>query len=286
MSFGFPFTSGMQAQAGAAGSSHSWSALASNLGATAPDPSSASSVVAAMGQHLDTGGKLKCSTCHDIHNSDANGGTLHVSPGLATTITVTSGSGGTLMVTKVNAGAAAKGYRIKINTTAGTFLISHDNGLTWGSAIAYTVGTAVALDDPKVFVTFTGAPTANQTWAAFSVSYPFLRGDAARMCVSCHKDRNQTHTNVEGSGSYGLGTLQPVLLSTTVFSHPVGEALNANGGGYDRGAPMDANGVGTQATGDGNPVNDLVLDAAGKVNCLTCHHPHNSPSNAATTHAW
>jgi hypothetical protein len=297
--FGFPWTTDMQGA-----SSHSWSAAASNLGATPPDPASADTVIKAMGQHLDTGGKLKCSTCHDTHNSglaQGNVGTVHASKGWATNIPTTAGvSAGTLQLTSTPPGAKAGGYMIKITAAdpACAFKISHDGGLTylgyagttWASANpngkpCTTKGSPITLDDNLTTVTFSSAGTfSDQVWK-FSVSYPFLRGNAARMCISCHKDRNQTYTNVEGTGTVP-GTLQPVLLTTTVFSHPVNQPLNANGGGYDRTLILDANGATSQTTGDGNTANDLVLDTAGNVNCLTCHHPHNAPSNSANSHNW
>jgi len=73
-----------------------------------------------------------------------------------------------------------------------------------------------------------------------------------------------------------------VTLGTTVFSHPVGHALNANAKGYDRtGGILDAHG-GLQSAGDGNRTNDLETGTGGAVTCLTCHHPHNADSNSLT----
>jgi hypothetical protein len=64
-------------------------------------------------------------------------------------------------------------------------------------------------------------------------------------------------------------------------SHPVGQALNANGRGYDRTVPLDANGA-VQGSGsqDGLAANDLRLDATGLVQCTTCHAVHYAPSNS------
>ena len=295
-SFGFPWSSAMQAQAGAAGSSHSWSALASNLGATPPDPGSASTLIRTMAQHLDTGGKLKCSTCHDLHNADAYPGTVHTSVALKTNLTRTAGTGtGTLQLTTVPAGAKAFGYVIQL-ATATTFRISHDAGATWlgwsgaawvaglGTGKTFTSGTAVALDDGVTSMTFTGTFVAGDTFQKFYVSFPFLRGDGPTMCISCHQNRNQTWQNVEGTGPIA-GNGQAVVLGSTVFSHPVNQALNANGHGYDASSAtsiLDADGN-AQAVGDGNPTNDLVLSSSGNVTCMTCHHPHNADSNSLTT---
>jgi hypothetical protein len=314
LAFGFPFTSGQQAVPDVSGTSHSWSAPASNLGATPPDPASASSVVAGLGDHLDTGGKLKCSTCHDAHASNLNGGTMHTSFAPGVTIPRTAGGGtGALSLTSAPNGARAAGYVLEISSASpAQFKISHDGGATWfghatgigwapdtipgyGSGSPCTVGTAVPLDDGVTTVTFgAGTYVVGDVWKSFYVSYPFARANPQAMCVACHRDRNQTYQNVEGTGPLA-GTLQPVALSTTYFSHPVGQALNENGRGYDRAsnAILDADGsiqpVYTQDAGmprppggDGNTTNDLVLDAAGKVNCLSCHHPHNADSNSLT----
>jgi hypothetical protein len=313
LAFGFPFTSGQQAVPDVSGTSHSWSALASNLGATPPDPKSASTVVAALGQHLDAGGKLKCSTCHDAHVADTFGGTVHASVQFVTTIARSAGTGtGALQLTSAPAGARAAGYVLRISSASpAQFKISHDGGATWfgyagtgwapdtssgyASGKPFTAGTAVSLDDGVTTVTFLGGTfVVGDTWKSFYVSYPFRRANAQAMCVGCHQDRNQTFQNVEGTGPLA-GNLQPVFLGTTYFSHPVDQALNANGRGYDRAsnAVLDADGsvqplysqsagVPHPSGGDGNFTNDLVLDAAGNVNCLSCHHPHNADSNSLT----
>jgi hypothetical protein len=311
LGFGFPFGSGQQAVPDTSGTSHSWSALASNRGATPPDPGSADTVTAALGKHLEAGGKLDCSTCHDVHQADPFGGTAHASVAWATSIPTTAGSGsGTLQLTSAPTGARSAGYVLKISGS-NQFKISHDRGATYfgwnGTSLnwapdstsgyaggkPFTSGIAVALDDGVTLVTFTGTFT-SQVWAYFYVSYPFPRASAPAMCLSCHRDRNQTYQNVEGS-SLTLPSLQPVLLSTTYLSHPVGQGLNENGRGYDRAsnALLDADGSiqpsyaqfsgqPSPAGGDGNATNDLVLDAAGHVNCLSCHHLHNADSNSMT----
>lgn len=298
LGFGFPWSSGQQAQPGTSGSSHSWTALASNLGATSPDPSSADTLTADMGHHLDGGTRLKCTTCHDVHQADGVGGTLHASVTLGTNLTVTSGTGtGTLQLTATPAVAKAAGYVIKISGT-NQFKLSHDNGktyfgwngTTWGAdSLAgyangkpFTPGTPVTLDDGITLVTFSAAGTfVSQIWQNFYVSYPFLRGTGAMMCVTCHRDRNQTWQNVEGTGPLA-GNGQSITLGTTYLSHPVNQPLGANGRGYDRtGGILDANGA-LQSTGDGNTTNDLVVDSSSNVTCLSCHHPHNADSNSMT----
>jgi predicted CXXCH cytochrome family protein len=300
-SFGFPWSTAHQAAPGTGGRSHRWDAPATNLGASAPNPSSSDPVESAMGKRLDAG-KLQCSTCHDQHQADVytTDATVHSSVALATAIARTAGTGsGGLQLTTVPAGAKAAGYVIKISA-ATAFKISHDNGLTWfgyngtltpkwaadsnasyASGKAFTAGTPVTLDDELTAVTFTtGTFVTTDVFSGFYVSYPYLRGDdtAGRMCTTCHRDRNQTWQNVEGTGPLA-GNGQTITLGQTVFSHPVGQALSANGRGYDRATILDADGS-LQTTGDGIKSNDLVLAGSGAVSCLSCHHPHNADSNS------
>lgn len=303
--FGFPWAVGDQGAPGSRGRSHRWDAPATNLGATAPDPASADPVEREMGLRLD-GGRLQCSTCHDQHQADVftTDATKHVSVALATNLGRLAGSGtGTLQLTAVPSGAQAAAYVIKVSA-ANAFKVSHDNGISYfgynaaatprwaaDSTAGYAAGkpfvsgTPVTLDDELTQVTFTGtfdsvAPV--DTFASFYVSYPYLRADNAlsRMCTTCHRDRNQTAANVEGTGPHA-GTGQAIVLGTTVFHHPVGQALSKP---YDRaaGAILDADGSAQSAGTEGRKTNDLVLGAGGVVHCMTCHHPHNADSNSLT----
>lgn len=300
--FGFPWSAGQQAVPGTGGRSHRWDATATNLGATAPSPSSTNPVEAAMGKRL-AGGLLQCSTCHDQHQADpwpAGGrGGQHVSTPVAT------GTGnGTLTVATPAAAAAAKGYLIDVVTagssTTARFRLSNDNGVSWfGCAapttytyVAYTganscqAGASVALNDgANVTVAFGGTTLNVGDRLRFYLSYPYLRGDDTNdgLCTVCHKDRNQTFQNVEGTGPLA-GNGQAVTLGQTVFHHPVNQALNANGHGYDRTAVtlLDADGSAQSAGTEPNRTNDLALGAGGVVGCGSCHHPHGADSNSLT----
>lgn len=287
-----------QAVPGSAGRSHSWSAHAASRGATPPDPESLDTGEAAMGARLDEG-YLQCSTCHDQHQSDAmpiaGRGTQRVSP-----VKPTEFGTGAVTVLAPAADAASKQYRIEIvqagTLATATFRLSNDRGLSWwgcsgpgnyvswSGANACAVGATVQLNDGgKVSVSFAaGSYLANDRWD-FYVAYPYLRADNtdAKMCLTCHRDRNQSHQNVRGTGPL-VGTGTAIVFGTTEFSHPVGEALGANGLGTDLPAPLDADGS-PQAVGDGNETNDLVLSASSKVTCLSCHHPHNTDSNSLST---
>jgi predicted CXXCH cytochrome family protein len=292
--FGFPtWTDAIQAVPGVSGSSHRWDAPASNLGAIPPSAASADLDEQAMGERLDEG-KLMCSTCHDQHAADALavGGRGRQTVSAVTRIDALTdpGTGVVSVAGDVGASATAKSYLIDMvaagSETTALFRLSNDNGKSWFgcttpttySYVAYAAngcqaGPGVPLNDgTNVSVAFGAGTYAVGDQFKLYVSYPFLRVsiDAAKMCVTCHKDRNMTTENVQGTGTHaGLGG--SVVPGTTVFHHPVGEALAA--------APLDASGV-VQTSGDGNTSNDLVLGTGGLVNCLTCHRAHHADSNS------
>ncbi len=293
---GFPWADSDQANIGTRhGTSHRWDALATNAGATSPDPASA------MGSRMQDG-RIICSTCHDQHNNTGKtGGSLYSSLPIGVASNPGSGgSGRTLTLLQPGAGAVPKGYRIEIvqggTATTALFKLSNDNGTPWwgcSSPDSYTTyvaaaappstangcrtGATIPLNDAAVTVTFatpTSSLAAGDFWR-FYVTYPFLRisNDAGAMCVECHKDRNMTRANLEGTDPTTPGGLT-VSVGTTVFHHPVGDALDSAA------TVLDPDGT-AQGT-DGNRSNDLVLAPGRVVSCMTCHHPHNADSNSLT----
>jgi predicted CXXCH cytochrome family protein len=286
---GFQWLSEDQATPGKGGQQHRWDALAENAAFGAARPTDTE-----MLKRIKDG-RIQCAACHDVH-ADVKAfdtRTLHTSigPGVATAQTGGTVGAMTMTLTAPTAAANTRGYRVQVAAVSGSqfeLAIAHDAGtgaptwwvhngawvqgaLTSGTTLR-TSGTPFALDDSAVQVTFTGTPTLGQYWD-FYISYAHLRASnvADAMCLQCHASRNQTYTTVGGTGN-----------GTFVFSHPVGQALNANGMGYDRASAnvLDANGD-TQTTGDGNASNDLRLDS-GLVRCTTCHAVHNADSNSLT----
>ncbi len=283
--FKFPWTLAMQATPGSGGYSHRWDANATNatLGASPP-------LNVAMLSRLDNG-NLQCSTCHDQHLSDAFATTGRGSPHIQTPYkSFPAGGSGTVTFTSAPSGFAAKSYLLQFTTggAVGTavFRVSNDNKISWVQTGVLTAASVTLTDG--VVLAFGGTNFVATEEYKFYVSYPFLRADNTdgSMCVDCHRERNMTYQNVEGSNLTHAGTNQPIVLGTTVFSHPVGQALNANSRGYDRAstAILDADGS-LQTTGDVNKTNDLVVGATGLVSCLTCHYPHNADSNSLSVDA-
>jgi len=183
----------------------------------------------------------------------------------------------------------ATGYWLRVRT-AGNVAASMDGGLTWwrpttNTGAAWVADAAVPVggpylttvdlalpNNPDLKVRFGGVPATDDLWKLF-VSFPMLRSPnlSGAICLECHKDRAQPHAYVEVNDT-----------GTKVFSHPVGEILNANTRGYDRGTPLDADG-GVQGTnGDTNATNDMLLGPGGVVGCTSCHAPHNADSNSLT----
>jgi predicted CXXCH cytochrome family protein len=221
-----------------------------------------------------------CSTCHDQHAADAlMGGTPSIS---AAQKVFSAGGSGSVTSGGIFSGTNGVFYLVEITSLSPRQLsYSKDNGGTWFGPVSFNYDVAADLDW-GVQVTVSSGVAATERWE-FYATYPFLRaklvaddGSGSAMCRDCHGAWDMDHTAVNNHG-FGTGPG-----GTDVFnSHPIGIALNANNGNYDRAEPLDGDGQpltgGTDA--DGNPSNDLRFDANGNIHCLTCHGVHHADSN-------
>jgi hypothetical protein len=259
---------------GQSGSSHAFDVPAINSGYSTQRPTDTEMDLRVMDDNV------VCSTCHDQHAAEAvMGGT----PRISVAQKVVS-KGGTGMVSSGGSFTGANGtfYLVEIVSTSPRQLrYSHDNGFTWIDTLAFNYGTAVGLDD-GVQVTVPTGVVAEERWE-FYATYPFLRsklvaddGSGSAMCRDCHDAWDMDHTAVNNHG-YGTGPGG----SDVYLSHPIGMALNANGGYYDRAEPLDGNGEALVGgvDRDSNPSNDLRFDPNGNIHCLTCHAVHHADSN-------
>jgi hypothetical protein len=280
----------LEARMGVKGTHHSWSGFAENPAAGASAP-----VVTTFASRL-ADGRIQCTVCHDTHTANpANSPSgPHSSIGVGVATRPLAGATGTATLTVANAGTAAAGYRIRLQSST-SFIITRTarrpaarggaqwltpSGSTWVDGTlsspgkAFTPGTPVVIEGDLSVTFSTGGQAGDQY--EFWVGYPGLRLTMRTnaLCVFCHKKMAMNHTRAAGKDAkYAVDGVR-------VFSHPVGDALNANGLNTDRTAILDANGA-AQSTGDGNATNDLVLED-GVVRCTTCHAVHGADSNSLT----
>ncbi len=271
-----PFNTVDVAIPGSGGTSHAFDVPTTKAEAGATPPTTSSLLLRVMDN------KVVCSTCHDQHAStSANGGTSRIGK---TVKRVSTGGTGTVASGGTFTGSAGKWYLIEIQTagsqSTATFRWSNDSGTSWMvQNVPAGNGANVALSD-GVSVAFSGAGgtafNALERWE-FSASWPFLRealdsgtnAGGTKFCRDCHAAWAQDHSDQRTyTGSYK--------------SHPVGITLDANGEGYDRAAPLDANGLPQAGDRDGDPGNDLLLDSGGAVQCLSCHGMHHTDSNTTS----
>lgn len=271
------------------GTSHAWDVIVANPSTGAASPSNPQ-----MSVRLDAG-KITCSVCHNQHGNNASAVAAGTAGSQQKPAMVKLAGGGTGTVASTATPVAnARAYTIEIVETAGAtgtakFRISNDGGASWfgysgGSWVAYATGNAqltaasVQLNDgANVALQFSGIFAIGDQFR-FYVSYPFLRtatdagtnAAGSKLCRDCHASWTMDHLGAR-------------TWDGSPRSHPVGVALNANGGGYDRVTALDANGAVQGSAGkDANATNDLRFAADGTVQCLTCHGIHHSDGNSMT----
>ncbi len=263
-----PINSGDMAVLGQSGISHAY-------GVAAVNPTVGTQLPANQEMALRVyGGSIVCSTCHNQHAaSAANGGRARIS---AVARLTSLGSTGTVTAGGSYTGASGVSYLIEITVADSSFKYSKDEGATWFPDRSITIGTPIALDSGVTITFGSGTYAVGERWR-FTASYPFLRvpldtGDntaGSRFCRDCHRAWAMDHTAVE-------------TYDGSVKSHPVGVALGSNGHGWDRTAPLDGDGSVQGAGGDGIASDDYLLDAAGRVQCLSCHGVHYADGNTQT----
>jgi hypothetical protein len=288
-----PITNDQKAAPGSGGTSHAFDVNATNGPAGSLPPLDNEMLLRVMNDNV------VCSTCHNQHQAEAaSGGRSSVR---SAEKVADGGGSGSVTSGGTYTGSAGLWYLIDVVTegddAGAEFRYSKDNGISWIPAAAPYInaggGGPVGLDN-GVEVTFSGAAAdafrVGEQWE-FSAAWSFLRrtlplnhpadalidsganatGDA--FCRDCHRSWAMTHTDVE-------------TWDDTFKSHPIGVTLDANGQGYDRATPLDGNGLpqngGASTDVDGNPTNDLTVDAFGFVQCLSCHGVHYVDSNTLT----
>jgi predicted CXXCH cytochrome family protein len=280
-----PFEPSMQAVPGTSGSSHRWDGVMP--GTSSPTNTyglrpASSLTIAALRNSLTKFGSVVCSVCHDAHSQSLAAWDNYAGPYTGPTITARGGDSG--------AASAAGSATLIVDTTKASFWTAN----AWQNYFVKLITSASSANVGQVRLISGNTTTRLTVSAAFPATVQsgdkyeiigrhFQRAvdDINQICEDCHYYRVQTHTRIEGGdGAYPAD-------GTNVFSHPVGQTLNANAKGYDRSAPLDVNGVaqsGTRfATGGESPdkvSNNLTADSGNLVRCLTCHRVHYTDSNS------
>lgn len=293
----FP-TADTEAKPGVRGTHHSFSGYADN-----PAYGAAKPVNPLLVNRLVDGQRMQCAVCHDLHNDASSNApyALHTVPvvGAATLPNLNAtATPGTERLTITTPGTISRGYRVKL-VSATSYIVStvfgvnpvrwlNWSGTAWvagvenpapAAARTFTPGVAALINPAEatgMSISISAAGVPGDQWDLL-VAYPGLRSTMAgdNLCLNCHGGMAMGFKRVAGNDS-----AYPVN-GTRMFSHPVGEALGANGLASDRTEILDATGA-TQAVGDGNTTNDLVLKD-GVVRCTTCHAIHGADSNSMTT---
>ena len=266
-----PLDSAHEALPGVSGTTHAFGVATSNPTYGAQPPQNQAMSVRTPDN------QVVCSTCHNQHAaSPANHGTPRIS---AAQKVLAAGGSGSMTSSGTFTGPEGAWYLVEVGSlTPRELMYTTDNGGNWLGPVSFNYDEAASLGN-GVEVTVTSGVAVTERWE-FYATYPFLRvpldtGDNSsteKFCRDCHRSWVMDHTATGGNVNDYDGTYK---------SHPVGIALNANSGNYDRAVPLDGNGLPLTggADADGNRSNDLRLDSSGNVQCLSCHGIHYADSN-------
>ena len=266
-----PIDSAQQATPGVTGTTHAFGVSTSNATYGAQPPLNAAMSVRTPDN------QVVCSTCHNQHAArPANHGTPRIT---AAQKVLAAGGSGSMTSGGTFTGPEGAWYLVEVSSLSPNELVyTTDNGANWSNAVSFVDNEATSLGD-GVQITVTPGVALTERWE-FYATYPFLRapldsGDnnsTEKFCRDCHRAWVMDHTATSGNVNDYDGTYK---------SHPVGIALNANSGNYDRAVPLDGDGqpLTGGADADGNRSNDLRLDGSGNVQCLSCHSVHYADSN-------
>jgi len=122
-------------------------------------------------------------------------------------------------------------------------------------------------------------PNASPTPGTPGRHYQRYVNDSNQMCRNCHWQRD-----IQDVTSTTPSNIDPA--NTNYNSHPVRVPFT---GASIRTAPLDANGAPQtglryqgNAAGETNWTNNLILDSANQLNCMTCHWVHYTDSHSGT----